>query len=151
MKKSVSLLLLLCFFTGICSFSVSAANTASVSADSVRFLGRWVEDSNGHSMNWPLSGIEFSFEGTGAEVYVSYKTGTVYANVCIDGAAGIGRLHDSTGCSGFPAVTGEDKENCPWSLLLDPTTAKESLLNVLFSADFFMLIYKEETVIESSR
>lgn len=98
MKKSVSLLLLLCFFTGICSFSVSAANTVSDSADSVRFLGRWVDSSNGHSMNWPLSGIEFSFEGTGAEVYISYKTGTVYANVCIDGAEQPARIKiNSTG------------------------------------------------------
>lgn len=85
MKKSISLLLLLCLLTTLCAFSVSAATTSPVSEDTVRFLGRWTDDSNGHSMNWPLSGIEFSFEGTGAEVYISRKTGTVYANICIDG------------------------------------------------------------------
>lgn len=85
MKKIMSLLLAVCMLTAVCILPASAANAMPISAGSVRFLGRWTDDSNGHSMNWPLSGIEFSFEGTGAEVYISRKTGTVYANICIDG------------------------------------------------------------------
>ncbi|MBE7042161.1 MAG: hypothetical protein E7399_01525 [Ruminococcaceae bacterium] len=67
------------------AIQVQASVEVDISERTVRYLGRWTDDTNGHSMNWPLSGVEFTFSGTKAQMYVSSKTGTVYVNVSVDG------------------------------------------------------------------
>lgn len=50
-------------------------------------LGRYEKTSNGYSMNWPNSGIEFTFTGTSAAINVARSTGPAYFTPYVDGVA----------------------------------------------------------------
>lgn len=52
-----------------------------------RILGRYEETTDGYSLNWPNSGIEFSFKGTDAAINVGKSTGTAYFTPYVDGVA----------------------------------------------------------------
>ncbi len=56
------------------------------SLDSVRILGRSVAVNGKAEFNWPMSGIEFEFDGKSASVYVAECTNTSYINASVDGS-----------------------------------------------------------------
>ncbi|MBE7038032.1 MAG: hypothetical protein E7404_03920 [Ruminococcaceae bacterium] len=52
--------------------------------DSVRLLGRYVALNDKIEFNWPMSGIEFEFDGKEAYVYVARCSRTLYINASVD-------------------------------------------------------------------
>lgn len=69
-------------FSAVTSFADCEENL-----DSVRVLGRSVAANDGKTeFNWPMSGIEFEFDGKNASVYIAECTNTSYINASVDGS-----------------------------------------------------------------
>ncbi len=93
MKKVISLLLTLgLIFTVLAAPVYAEDNVYGIMDGSVRLLGRGeVSDNGARTFNWPNAGIEFTFTGTKAEVYVDTIKALgapyddVYFNISIDG------------------------------------------------------------------
>lgn len=51
-------------------------------------LGRYEKKDGAYSLNWPNSGVEFTFTGTEAKIYFDKVTGTSYFTPVVDGVAG---------------------------------------------------------------
>ena len=92
MKKSVVFLMI--FLLSVCCVTANAQESEyTILNDTfVRPLGRTEVSSKGRSMNFPSSGISFSFSGTKAEIHVSHESGGIsddydenYFTVVVDG------------------------------------------------------------------
>ena len=82
-RKALFAAVIFCIFTffGISSFAECEKNL-----DSVRFIGRSVTTGSKTEFNWPMSGVEFEFDGQSAYVYVAECTKTSYINASVDGS-----------------------------------------------------------------
>ena len=72
--------------TFLLTSAVYAKTENVVSEESVRVVGRAMIINSAVEMNWPMSGIEFRFTGTEAEVFIENCRKTVYLNASVDGS-----------------------------------------------------------------
>lgn len=71
-------------FSILLGFNIASYAECEANLDNVRIIGRSVTKDGKTEFNWPMSGIEFEFDGKNAYVYVADCTKTSYINASVD-------------------------------------------------------------------